>query len=718
MTLRSEATDPQDQRHERDHTDRRSTRGRRAVDARGTRSTDGWLDRWIATMGDMTRLLDSSHPMLDAVIDEQRGRQIRIGSHWLTDWASCNYLGFDLDQEIIDAIPDYLAKWGTHPSWSRLLGSPKPYIEIEEQLTALLGCEDVLVMPTITHVHMSVIPVLAGRGTIFLDGRAHKTIYDGAMVAAGVGATVIRFRANDAEHLEQLIRAAKPGPARIIAMDGVNSMTGNAPDLATFSRIARQYDALLYLDDAHGFGMLGERSPDELCPYGITGNSLFRHLNVAYDNAVLVGALSKSYSSLAAFMALPTRLKEMLKMLAPPYLYSGPSPVASLASVLVGLDVNRKRGDKYRADVWNMTSRILDTLRELDIRTPNESGFPIIEIPLANHEDIDQAGLYLFERGVYVTMAAYPLVPKSEVGVRVQVTAANTNDEVDHLVGVISDFRERFTLQRQSAAATPLAARDGKASVLGAGLVATPLAATADELAEFDLAHATKAQILERATRLCGGGAYEEAVKLLDRALQNFAEDAQLQVAAGWALENLGPARLAEARVAYEAAVALDANSLWARVGLANVLGRLGGASAAETIYQSVLEQTAMRAEQEPHLLEMRGRCQYRLGLLDDAVETFRCALGDDATPVSVYFDLGLALLARGSGEDAILQYEVGLAHLAASESGQRRGPLMVALGDLYEALRWMLSMRMSTAANKILAKLVRATNEQGGVNA
>ena len=90
------------------------------------RADDGWLDRWAETVSDLTRLT-TTHPMMDAVIEEQRGRRIRIGDHWLADFASCNYLGFDLDQEIIDAVPDYLARWGTHPSWSRLLGNPKMY---------------------------------------------------------------------------------------------------------------------------------------------------------------------------------------------------------------------------------------------------------------------------------------------------------------------------------------------------------------------------------------------------------------------------------------------------------------------------------------------------------------------------------------------------------------------------------------------------------------
>ena len=433
---------------------RRQTDLSAAYTSTGRRTSDGWLDRWIATVDHFSRLA-AVHPMVDAVIEEQRGRQIRIGEHWLTDWASCNYLGLDLDEEVMAAIPEYTARWGTHPSWSRLLGSPRPYLDIEEQLTALLGCEDVLAMPTITHIHMSVIPVLAGDGVIFLDGRAHKTIYDGAMVAAGRGATVVRFRHDDTTHLEQLIREVKGNKRKLIALDGVNSMTGNFPDLAEFSRIANQYDGVLYVDDAHGFGVIGERSANEPCPYGIKGNSLFRHQGVSYENAVLVGGLSKAYSSLLAFLALPTRLKEALKVLAPPYLYSGPSPVASLATTLAGLEVNRKRGDALRADVWRKTARVLDAMHEQGIHTPNSSGTPIIEIPLANHEDIDAAGQFLFDRGIYVTMAAFPLVPKTEVGVRVQVTASNTDDEVSHLIAVMGDLRERFALQRPDAVAEP-----------------------------------------------------------------------------------------------------------------------------------------------------------------------------------------------------------------------------------------------------------------------
>ena len=96
---------------------------------------------------------------------------------------------------------------------------------------------------------------------------------------------------------------------------------------------------------------------------------------------------------------------------------------------------------------------MLDALRRFGIRTPNRSGHPIIEIPLSDHEEIDPAGRFLFERGVYATMAAFPLVPREEVGFRIQVTAANTDNEVDHLIDALAALRNTFAVQQQPATA-------------------------------------------------------------------------------------------------------------------------------------------------------------------------------------------------------------------------------------------------------------------------
>lgn len=398
--------------------------------------------RWT----ELDRLRRTS-PMSDAVLDEVRGRHIRCGEHWLVDFASCNYLGFDHDPEIIEAIGPTVRDWGTHPSWSRLLGSPRLYPEIEERLTALLGAEDTLLLPTATLIHHAVIPVLAGQGEVFVEATAHRTVYEGCVAARGQGATLHRFRAERPDQLDALLRDA--GGPRLVCLDGVNSMSGNVPDLPALTAICRRRGATLYVDDTHGFGVIGERSPDEPCPYGSRGNGVIRHTGTSYDGVVLVGGFSKAYSSLLAFLALPSALKDHLKTAAGPYLYSGPSPTASLATALAGLEVNERRGDAIRTDLHRKTVRLLDVVRALRLDTPCAGELPIVEFPLADAAELESVAAYLWQRGVYVTLAAYPLVPHRQVGFRVQITALNSDEDIDRLGEALSGLAARGALRHR-----------------------------------------------------------------------------------------------------------------------------------------------------------------------------------------------------------------------------------------------------------------------------
>jgi 8-amino-7-oxononanoate synthase len=115
--------------------------------------------------------------------------------------------------------------------------------------------------------------------------------------------------------------------------------------------------------------------------------------------------------------------------------------------VLAGLAVNETRGDEIRAGLWDKTDRVLRCLERLGAHTPNHSGFPIIEVPLARGEDIDAVGRFLFANGIYVTLAAYPLVPRAEVGFRIQVTAANTLAEIEQLTDVLGKLANAFDLK-------------------------------------------------------------------------------------------------------------------------------------------------------------------------------------------------------------------------------------------------------------------------------
>ncbi|MGC5040020.1 aminotransferase class I/II-fold pyridoxal phosphate-dependent enzyme [Streptomyces sp. DT190] len=416
---------------------RRTPQPRVDAAARGRREA-----RWA----DLEHLRRTS-PMSDAVFDEVRGRHVRSGDQWLIDFASCNYLGFDWDPEVMESIGPAVRRWGTHPSWSRLLGSPRLYPDIEERLAALLGAPDTLLLPTLTLVHSSVIPALAEDGHVFVEATAHRTVYDGCVVARAQGATLHRFHAERLDALRALLASVPKGTPRLVCVDGVNSMSGNVPDLPALAAVCRAEGATLYVDDAHGFGVIGERGPDETSPYGMRGNCVVRHTGESYDGIVLAGGFSKAYSSLLAFLALPSELKNRLKTAAAPYLYSGPSPTASLATALAGLDVNERRGDVIRAELYRKTVRVLDHLDGMGVYTLNTDRLPIVEVPLANPADLDAVAAFLWEEGIYVTLAAYPLVPRDRVGFRVQLTALNSDEDVDHLNGTLTRLSERFPLR-------------------------------------------------------------------------------------------------------------------------------------------------------------------------------------------------------------------------------------------------------------------------------
>ncbi|MES5820137.1 aminotransferase class I/II-fold pyridoxal phosphate-dependent enzyme [Streptomyces sp. RG80] len=405
--------------------------------------------------GPATRCADLEHLrrtslMSDAVLDEVRGRHIRSRGHWLIDFASCNYLGFDWDPEVADRIEPTVRRWGTHPSWSRLIGSPRLYPDIEERLTELLGAPDTLLLPTLTLIHSSVIPVLADGGHVFVEATAHRTVYDGCVAARAQGATLHRFHAEHPDELDRLLATLPGNGPRLVCLDGVDSMTGNIADLPALAAVCRSRGATLYIDDAHGFGVIGERGPGEPCPYGSRGNGVVRHTGESYEGIVLTAGFSKAYSSLLAFLALPTELKDRLKTAAGPYLYSGPSPTASLATALAGLDVNERRGDGIRADLYRKTVRVLDHLEDLDVLTLNTDRLPVIEVPLADPADLDAVAAYLWEEGIYVTLAAYPLVPRDRVGFRIQVTALNSEEDIDRLTATLSRLAARFPLRSRS----------------------------------------------------------------------------------------------------------------------------------------------------------------------------------------------------------------------------------------------------------------------------
>ena len=148
--------------------------------------------------------LKAEVPQYYTVIDDVRpNRQIKVGDRWMHDFGSCGYLGFEERTELFDAVNDAHAKWGLQRWSTRAVGLPRLVLDLEKRLADFIGVEDVMVFPTVTLLHIGVMPVLAGpEGSIFIDSTAHTSMQEAATLARGKGTAVSSFKHGDLNDLE------------------------------------------------------------------------------------------------------------------------------------------------------------------------------------------------------------------------------------------------------------------------------------------------------------------------------------------------------------------------------------------------------------------------------------------------------------------------------------------------------------------------------------
>ncbi len=209
---------------------------------------------------------------------------------------------------------------------------------------------------------------------------------------------------------------------------------------------------------------------------------------------------------------------------------------------------------------------------------------------------------------------------------------------------------------------------------------------------------------LERARGLSDEANYVDALREIENALDVDATNFEALAAKGWALENMGPERLPDARHAYASAQALQPEDLQARAGLANVVRRLGDHAEAARMFEQIEAAAEARMSAEPDLIELVGWCRYRLGRYGDAASIFEAALSIDEDWVSVRFDLALTLLCLGRVEEATVSYADCLAR--ARKRRDRRSLIHVALDDLREAIAERPPLAASQAVQRLLEAL------------
>ena len=374
----------------------------------------GFLERCgDAHMKDLTH--ESGDDQRMSVIE---GKQV-------VNFGSANFLGFDFDPRLQDAVIRTVREKGVHQYCSRSFYSSDWYDQAERGLAEWLDVEDTLIFPCVTKLHAGVIPALAGGGRAGrgpLLAQQHLERVEDRVGQRRGGARVRRPAAQIAG--EAVPRQGAGGC--VVLVDGVYSMTGEIPPLAQLFDIATRHNAILYVDDAHGTGVVGPRGQGAAAAEGLRLRDL-----------LYVGSLSKGFSSLGGFITCSPALKLILKMKADSYIFSGPIPASYLAATCRVLDIIRTMEfDQRLTTLHQRIDQLTHGLRRMNLVVRGGVA-PIVSVAVGDIERTLAAGRRLFEMGYYVQSVTYPAVPINGGLLRIQVNASHSPAAINGLIDAI-----------------------------------------------------------------------------------------------------------------------------------------------------------------------------------------------------------------------------------------------------------------------------------------
>ena len=373
----------------------------------------------------------------DLVVDELGPtRRMAVAGQQVVNFGSDSFLGLDQDARVQAAVVGGLTRWGTHNGASRAFASVRSNEEAEEKLARWLGTEATLIYPSVSLANLGALPGLVSkRDLLVIDEHAHNSMQEGAKIAQANGVRVIPFSHCDPDHLERVLDEAGEYRMAVVAIDGVYSMTGELPPLARLNEVCLRRNAVLYVDDAHATAVLGTKGRGTVLD--ALGN---------YDNALVVGSLSKGFSCFGGFVGCTTEFKRLLKIRSNTFIFGGPVPPAYLDAICTVCDILNS------AEYEQIRGRLQRNVRQLTLGAMNlglvvlGGETPIVSI-LVGDEDITlQAGRFLFESGFYVQSVTFPAVPYHAGVLRVQVNANHEPRAIDGLLDALASLQRQFIL--------------------------------------------------------------------------------------------------------------------------------------------------------------------------------------------------------------------------------------------------------------------------------
>ena len=377
--------------------------------------------------------------MKDLVVDSiGEGREIVLEGQPVINFGSDSFLGLDRHPAVQQAIIDATRTWGTHNGSSRSFSSVQLAEEAEHRLARWLGVPDTLIFPSVSLANMGMLPSLAGKDDLLaMDRTSHDSLWQGAKIASANGADLQEFGAASIETLERLMNR-KHYNERVVVVDGVYSMAGSIPPLKQLDELARRHGGYMYIDDAHGTGIIGDR-----------GRGAAHRALGTLDHVMLVGSLSKAFSCLGGFVTTTLDMKLMLKMKAGSYVFGGPVPPSYLAGIIAVCDIiDSPEYDEILGRLHTLIARVTGGLRSLGLEVlGGESA--IVSVVVGEIEKTLLAGRWLYDHGFYVQSAIYPAVSLTGGLLRIQVNANHTDEQVAGLLNAFADLASDLKIGKQ-----------------------------------------------------------------------------------------------------------------------------------------------------------------------------------------------------------------------------------------------------------------------------
>jgi glycine C-acetyltransferase/8-amino-7-oxononanoate synthase len=334
--------------------------------------------------------------------------------------SSNDYLGLATHPDVVQAAVRATEEFGAGAGASRLVcGTLPPHERLEISLAAFKQTESALVFGSGYLANMGTIPTMIGReGLILADRLCHASLLDGCRLS---GADLRVFRHRDSTHVESLLKRRRSNRPTLIVTDGLFSMDGDLAPLPELVSLAERYGATLYVDDAHGTGIMGT-----------AGRGTIEHFGMHHEIPFHMGTLGKALGSSGAYVVGPRDMIESLINTSRPFLFTTAPPPSTMAAAAAALEVVQREPER-RARLWANRHRLFDGLKQLGFRmTPTVS--PILPILVGDAAKALVFAEQLLAHGIYAPAIRPPTVPDETSRIRVTVTSEHTPDQIDEAI--------------------------------------------------------------------------------------------------------------------------------------------------------------------------------------------------------------------------------------------------------------------------------------------